>query len=357
MAVNPWSRWSKKPTKIFYSVAAQEDNLGDLIIRLRMLNWLKEAGGAIVVYVGPMSDSYLEAFSFGTQVKIVRSKVEFIKVLLGALLQHRVFIILPPGPKTLRGIRDMATNLATILVNVVISTGGGGILQAGASFRQTEGVGRKFHKLKTSLFRICIVRDLGSFVSQKAAVAPDIAFADWKVRSDKERFRLSISLRSDQNVDREILSKYRKIAEDNGWQLTFVSQVQRDDAMHKDLASEFSADLVSWKGNHVNQLERVRKTYAESVAVLTDRLHAMIFASNLGALPLALVHPGNDKLTSSFEHVLEIPLIESGTGEIDSSVSDFVRSHAKNPEQLTRRLSDVYRRIDDIKLKVQSTLC
>lgn len=356
MADNPWSWKKKRPTKVFYSVAAQEDNLGDLIIRLRMLNWLRESGDAIVVYVGPMSDSYLESFSFDAQTILVKSKVDFIKILLGALLQHRVFIILPPGPKTLKGIRDMATNLATILVNVVVSAGGGGILQIGASFRQTEGVGRKFHKLKTSLFRVCVVRDVGSFVTQRAAIAPDIAFEDWRERCGAERFRLSISLRSDQNVDRQILSEYRKLAEENGWQLTFVSQVQRDDVIHQDLASEFNADLVSWRGSHANQLERVRKTYAESVSVLTDRLHALIFASNLGALPLALVHPSNDKLTSAFDHVLKIPLIESGTGTLDSSVSDLVQSHARNPEHLTRKLSDAYRRIDDINIMVQSAL-
>lgn len=342
--------WLKKrPTCVFYSVSAQEDNLGDIAIRLRMLKWLKESSDAIVVYVGPMSEDYLQPFGLEDGIDVVDSKLQAMLRLFRTLVRHRVFLVLPPGPSAFGRVRNSFRSIATIIASLVLTSGGGGVIQVGASYRGEGFISRKLHELKTALFRLCVVRDSKSFASKRSVMAPDLAFENWQNAGKPSRTRLSVSLRSDYEVDEDVLQQIRNISEDNGWKLTFVSQVRRDDIKHRELASEFGADVVSWENNHGIQFERVKTAYAESVAVFSDRLHGLIFSSNMGALPIALLHPGNDKLTSTFQPVIDLPTVESGSGVIANSVIEAIQTHAQNPQTRMQAAQESSTKLEEIR--------
>ncbi|MEY8579099.1 polysaccharide pyruvyl transferase family protein [Corynebacteriaceae bacterium 6-324] len=341
---------------VFYSVAAQEDNLGDIAIRLRMLNWLKGSADVLIVYTGPMSESYLQPFGFDDRIDLTHSKPHILIKLLRALVQYRVFLVLPPGPSGFGGARNMLRSLATIVANLVLNIGGGGILQVGTAYRGAGRISVKLHELKTALYHLCVVRDSKSIASNRTLTAPDLAFEGWESTENLQRTRLSVSLRSDYEVDENVLQQFRTISENNGWKLTFVSQVQRDDARHRELALKYGADVISWEGNHGAQFERVKAAYSESIAVLSDRLHGLIFSSNMGALPIALVHSGNDKLTSTFQLVIDLPRVNSGSDEIPNSVIESIHTHSIDPEPRMREMQESRMKLKDIKMLVLEAL-
>lgn len=340
---------NNRPTCVFYSVAAQEDNLGDIAIRLRMLNWLKESSDTVIVYTGAMSEDYLQPFKLDERIDAVDSKPQAILRLIRSLIRYRVFLVLPPGPSAFGKARNSIRSLGTIIASLVLTLGGGGVLQVGAAYRGEGLVSRKLHELKTTLFRLCVVRDSKSFASNRSMIAPDLAFEDWESAEKPARTRLSVSLRNDYRVDEEVLQKYKNISENNGWKLTFVTQVRRDDVRHRELAFKYGADVVSWKNSHGTQFERVKTAYAESVAVLSDRLHGLIFSSNMGALPIALLHSGNNKLTSTFEAVVELPAVESGSGVISCSVVEAIHKHTQNPEPRMIVLNESRRKLMEMR--------
>lgn len=356
MANNLRSWFRNQPTCVFYSVSAQEDNLGDIAIRLRMLDWLKESADSVIVYAGPMSEEYLQSFGFEETIDVVRSKSQVMFKLCRNLFRSRIFLVLPPGPSSFGGLRNSLRSLSTVAATLVLRASGGGVIQVGTAYRGGGPLSRRLQVFKTSLFQLCVVRDTNSIASHRSINAPDLAFQDWESTEKLERKRLTVSLRSDYEVDEKVLQQFKTIAADNGWTLTFVSQVRRDDIKHRELALKYSADVVSWEGSHGAQFNRVKTVYAESVAMLSDRLHGLIFSSNMGALPIALVHPGNDKLTSTFQSVIDVPRVIAGSGEIPSYVIDSIRTHEQNPEILRRDLQVSRMKLNEIRLLVLGAL-
>lgn len=349
-------RFRNRPSSVFYSISAQEDNLGDIAIRLRLLDWMRETTHEIFVYVGPMSAGYLQPFGLDDRVTIVDSKLKGIKILFKSLLTKRVFLVFPPGPSSFGGLKNSFRSLSVIFASTILSICGGGALQVGASYRRSGLMGAKVHKLKTYLFRLCVVRDSKSFASSRAVVAPDLAFGAWESRDQLSRFRLTISLRSDYELDEQLILNCKRLADANGWRLTFVTQVRRDDERHRELADRYSADLITWDETHLIQFETVQQTYTESLVVLTDRLHGLIFSSNCGALPVALIHSGNDKLTSTFEPVIEVLKVCSGTGEIPDEVIDQIHRHSENPGLRRGALRHAKEELENVRKSVLGAL-
>lgn len=332
MLSDMWKSRMKRPSRVFYSVSAQNDNLGDIAIRLRMLGWIRQSGAEVFVYTGPMSEEYLEAFDLSSDVTILRSKVDGFKMLLASLFRYRVFLVFPPGPSTFGGFKNTLRSLGIVAAIFAVSAVGGGAIQVGTSYRNVGRGGRLVHKYMTALLRMCVLRDVNSFAADSSFVAPDLAFKSMEIPKPSSRFRLSVSLRNDYNVNVPLMRHCKQLADENGWRLTFVTQVERDGLNHHRLADQLGADLVCWEGTHVEQFNRVKKAYAESVAVLTDRLHALIFSANSGAMPIALVHDGNDKLTSTFDHILDLAQIKSNSDVFPDSILHRVEAHSENPD-------------------------
>src|SRR5699024_276990 len=103
----------------------------------------------IFVYVGPMSAGYLEPFDLDENINIVESRLESIGLFFRSVFTKRVFLVFPPGPNSYGGFKNSLRNIAEIIATVVLSVGGGGTLQVGASYRRRGAIGAGLHKLKT----------------------------------------------------------------------------------------------------------------------------------------------------------------------------------------------------------------
>src|SRR4051794_14384112 len=86
----------------FYSVAAQQDNLGDLVIRRTVLEWIAEATDNISLFRGNMSGSYTAALALPWKSSSYQQVAPFIRSWLKSCATERTRFILAPGPRVAR---------------------------------------------------------------------------------------------------------------------------------------------------------------------------------------------------------------------------------------------------------------
>jgi hypothetical protein len=129
----------------------------------------------------------------------------------------------------------------------------------------------------------------------------------------------ALSFRSDILIDPDRLGNLVETLRDEGLEPILVSQVKRDDVQHLRLAHALDIKVVSWDGRtHAEQLQRVQDAYARSRVVVSNRLHALIFGMQEGAVPVAMLDGNSDKLLSTLEHVLPIISIPTSLMGLDS---------------------------------------
>ena len=72
---------------VFCTIAAQEDNLGDIEIRQRMLDLVSHPDVRLHISRGRMSDSYVAAFDLPPGSRVYRSRLRQGLALVGSVLR------------------------------------------------------------------------------------------------------------------------------------------------------------------------------------------------------------------------------------------------------------------------------
>lgn len=291
---------------VFYSVAAQWDNLGDIEIRNAALDWIRGTGSDVIAYSGSMPAAYVAAFDADDeQVRFVTGAAHYQALLWSHLLRRRASIVFAPGPQAFGPrLKTMGKSLVNLLNVTAVRASGGAVLAAGRSLRGRGRLARRIEVAVVALFQLYVVRDTRSaaVLGQDLVNAPDLAFAhDFGPAADSgKRTDVIISLRGDRPIEVDGLRSVVEVLKAEGLRPVFVTQVKRDDDQHRSLAATFGVSAVLWEEHsHTDQLKRARNAYANAGAVLSNRLHALIFGIQHGAAPIAVLDKGSDKLTST----------------------------------------------------------
>lgn len=348
---------SKRPTLVLYSLAAQEDNLGDIVIRKRLLTWLDSQDYKLCLYVGAMSESYLRAYEIPPHIPIIRSKTKVAGLAVSSSFRNRLILVFPPGPKSFGGLKNSIRSLVLLIASYLTSLSGGGAILVGGSFRANGKDYWDLHRRFINSLKLCVVRDDNSGVGGNSMVklAPDLGIYREPGFNQSNRFRLSISIRNDKKINSRLLEIMKNSGISNHLKLTLVTQVKRDDAQHKVLADSLGADLIEWSGDHSAQMERVREAYAESVVIVSDRLHALILGMNNGAYPVILKHPNVDKLTSTLNHVIDAPLMSTQEETLTPAFKERALENINSLQELNSTLDkveDLLKEVEDEVLRV-----
>lgn len=298
---------STSQAPIFYSVSAQHDNLGDIEIRRQMLSWLRETGRPLVIFGGPMPQSYKEAMGL-VPTEIVVSSVKFELELLKAALQGRAAFILAPGPQVF-GPRRLAVRSAINLLNAaIVRARGGHCIAVGRSLRGVTSLGKFLDRTLVRLFDIYSVRDDVSAAQIGLALQrhPDMAFGHLDTAAtSRTRKLVTISLRYDRLVQVESLRPLIDECRKHGLDVVFASQVHRDDDQHARLARDLGVRAELWgQRSHTEQEEALRSSYRRTLFSVSNRLHGLIMAAQCGSLPVTLSADSSDKISSTFKDVL-----------------------------------------------------
>lgn len=293
---------------VFMSASAQEENLGDLILRREMISWLRSTGQLLHVYVGAMPAKYVKALDL-EDATVYRSSGSWGKALLRSSARREAALVFSPGQQ---GLMRRKLEFEHALVNVGFATavrlGGGQVMKIGRSLEGSSRLMLGLERMLARLSNVYVSRDQVSAdrIPARPAVMPDVAVgaSHGEVHRGAQRTYFAMSWRHDREVDHGLVSAMITNAREASLVPIFVSQVWKDSPQHAALASEFGVDHLAWDDrDHVAQLARVEAIYAKTSVMVSNRLHAIIMAWNLGAVPFGYSGPGDSKIWNHLDEL------------------------------------------------------
>ncbi|WP_315095715.1 hypothetical protein [uncultured Cellulomonas sp.] len=285
---------------ILVSAKAQEDNLGDVIIREAHVDWLSGVGAPVVSSRG-VSESYMAVFDLPPGAATQNREIQ---LLWSLVRRRRSVLVFAPGEQLLA---DTPGGLAKVVVNLIASglvrLRGGAVIKVGRGYR---GAGRIAVALERLQLRLCTAawsRDSAApSMFPGMNLMPDIALASSHLAGPvypgiERRGSFAFALRSDRAHYRQQFTAVLEACRSASSATPLgVVQVGRDETLVSGLADDLDTEPLNWRGDHLNQLRRVVDAYDRSSFVVSDRLHVLLFAARRGCVPIGYESGSSDKL-------------------------------------------------------------
>ncbi|MDT9593561.1 hypothetical protein RDV89_10820 [Nocardioides zeae] len=292
--------------KIFVPAVGQEENIGDIILRRPLLDWLRESGD-LHVYLGHCDTAYETALGLSPSDRVYRSFARwYIALLASAVRRRRMAYAFKPGEiqMTLSGMKE---HIAVLPVTAVMRMRRHPIVRVGAGTRDFNRFFAAILRLGSRLTPGARWRDTGTAAALKGATMPDLAFAEGATEEEMQdegpRDLVVVSMRGDRPADHgPLVAATKRFAATQGYDVVVVSQVLRDNALAESLAHLLDAEVQTFGENeHSSQEQRVRGTYRRAAVVVSDRLHVLIAAVTEGASLVGIQSDGSKKLERHFQ--------------------------------------------------------
>lgn len=355
--------------EIFVPARGQYDNIGDILLRRQLLDWLR-ASGPLHVYVGEAPAGYAEGLGLGPDDVQYRSFRQWYAAALRSAARGRASYVFKPGEiqLTLMGMKE---HLAMLPVLALVRARHGRVVRVGVGSRNFAPLPRALMAPSIALSNVSLWRDAATAgYLRQGSIMPDLAFAsvssslkpgseestgldpDFGARRDV----LVVSMRSDLDYPSEAwLAGVRAVAADNDLKIWCVTQVLRDDDKCGQLATDLAGQALRWNGTaHDEQEQRLRALYRRAALAVSDRLHVLVGALTEGAVPAALlVDARSDKIARHFAaaglHDVCIASAHLSAAEITRRLQNLLGrrapilaglAEAQNELQTVRRLLD-----------------
>ncbi len=322
---------------VYVRCTAQDDNLGDVVLRRRALRSLR-AAGRLHVFVGPASDGLLEALSLSPSDTIYRQEADWRR---SCLERRRGSMVLADQPGEFQMQRYYVwQQLRLVPMARHVRRHGGTVVRAGLGARSHHPLFSRLLKPLMTHADVLAWRDEDTRSSLRGGgTMPDWAFDDLGPDVDathapltgppatdvpqQRRGVLAVSMRGDRPAPPpEWVEAVRAFCTDRSLRPVVVTQVHRDGARSRDLARLLHADLVAWSSEtHRDQELHLRDVYRRSEMVLSDRLHVLIVALTEGATPVCVTSNPEVKVGRHFD---EICLPGVSTEVADVTTADIV---------------------------------
>lgn len=352
-------------TNIYFWCTGQDENIGDVLLRRRMLRTLR-LHGVVHAYVGPRaSDGFIESL-IGNDERVVlhRAFLPFVRSATASVMRRSGVLVFNPGEIRCSGWYAKHHGLL-LPTQLVARLRGVPIIRAGVGTRNDHWFWKIPLVLSVRLSTLNIWRDeFSRSVFGQGTVMPDWGFDE---RLDgvpaagalPPRTLLAVSLRGDRPPQSdEWVNGVRATAQRLGLRLVALSQVKRDTEMNRQLSVRLGCDLVDWPTDvsHREQERAVRDVYQRSALVLSDRLHGLIMGISEGALPVGLVEREDAKTGGHFE-AASIPRISAdSTGWSSEKVSEFIEGVMSRREEIDGLLADARERVRDMDVAIAAAL-
>ena len=341
--------------KVFGSIAAQHDNLGDIAIRRVFFQKYTDEGRSLVLLCKGMPTTYIELFNFSPHVTLVPNSIAFQLKLLWEALNRRADLVYAPGPHRLDDDPKAIAKTILMLANIALIRASGGVIQtAGRALRGNGRLSWILERQIVRLSRLYVVRDSASLALMENEVlhAPDLAFGmDRTARaSNHPRKLVALSFRNDTNIDLDTFERLIASLKVHNFNPVLVSQVRRDDVQHEKLATKFGLEAFLWgKKSHTDQQSVVDSVYRRSFAVISNRLHGLIFGIMAGAIPVEYRIGASDKISSTVTPWF-------GSYPIISDQEHAPGANTETIQSLIEDLKDFDQRVDSVRTSVDHTL-
>lgn len=294
---------------IFVPARGQYENIGDILLRRQLLDWLR-GSGRLRVYTGYSKDGYDDGLKLQPDDVRYRSFLRWYLAALRSAARGRASYVFKPGEIQLTLI-GMKEHLSMLPVVALVRATGGAVARVGVGSRGFARLPRALIRPSIALSTVSLWRDasttryLGS-----GETMPDLGFGEGEHRADDledlgERDVLVVSMRSDlgyrPDPSEEWLRGIRDFASRRGLAIWTATQVHVDDERTARLAETLGGNALRWDGvAHGEQEQRLRALYRRAAVVVSDRLHVLVAAVTEGAVPAGLLLDSSDKIERHF---------------------------------------------------------
>ncbi|MGS0683815.1 hypothetical protein ACVBEQ_01460 [Nakamurella sp. GG22] len=337
------------PVRVFVDIRGQVDNLGDSVLRRAWLDALRPIG-TLHAMTGS-DDDYRAGLGLRSADMEFRDWTAWYREALRAAVTGRVVFAVNSGELSVH--RQFVKRLLwQIPLAALVRLSGGRVVLAGVGFRAGSGRLARAVRGVTTFASVVSWRDHWT----RDLIGTGTVHPDWAFRTggpdvgEADRRTIAVSLRGDRPEPSESwLTGVRETAAANDCSIVVVTQVRSDQPRSEQLARLLHADRIDWfTGSHLEQERVVRAVYGSSVAVVSDRIHALILGLTEGAVPVGLTTGNAEKINRTFATVTEQVV---GAG-VDGMSADDVRTFAQQLIQarpaLLRDLAAGRRSLDDL---------
>lgn len=334
----------------FLWLLGQDDNIGDVVLRRRLLRAAHDAG-TVHVYVGRASSGYVESLTHDLDCTVYTDSKEWLVAALKAASRPGFGFAFNPGEvRANKTIGSWYLKVAPLVLlaklrrQKILSIGLGLFPSSATWLKVIAGVTRRASTVAW--------RDTESPAAIGfGRVAPDLAFAENPIDiPTAERNTLAVTFRSDRTPPSdETIDAMREFASENQLDITAFVQVRHDSAATTRLAEQLGANLLEWPEDrdHWQQEVLCRELFSRSRVVVSDRLHGLIMGASEGAIPLPISNDQDSKLARHFA-AIELHDMHFDTRNADKTA---VQAHLTD---LLDREAEIHGRLDAARRKVQS---
>ena len=355
--------------EIFAVGRGQYENIGDIILRRQLLEWVRPANGRLHVYVGASPDGYDEGLGLVPGDVVYRSFTKWYGAALAAASRGEACYVFKPGEIQLTLI-GMKEHISMLPLLSLIRLRGGRAVRAGVGSRNFAPVPRALMRPSIALSDLTLWRDVktADYMGVGAAM-PDLAFGEGAGDGEIEQFArdaagrdvLVISLRADENPpypSQLWLDGVRAYAARNSLEIWAVTQVYVDNERSRRLAADLGGQLLGWDdmSGHDVQEAKLRALYRRAAIVLSDRLHVIVAAFTEGAVPVGALSNSSDKIERHFATIGITGVTIRTTADSEPEVVAALEGLAARRAEMFDRLRSARVELREIMSLVQRTL-
>ena len=344
--------------KVFAIGRGQYENVGDIILRRQLLDWVRPLG-ELHVYVGHSPTGYSEGLHLSPDDREYRSLRDWYREALAAARRGEAVYVFKPGEIQLTLI-GMKEHLSMLPLLVTLRRHGGAAVRVGVGTRNTAALPRALMRPSLALSDLTLWRDdMTAEYMRHGRAMPDLAFGEGAddaavagfAGPSPERDVLVVSMRADHLAppypDRAWLDGVRRHADEAGLENWAVTQVHVDNDRTLRLAHDLGGQALTWEdlAGHDEQEKRLRELYARTAMALSDRLHVLVAAFTEGAVPAAPLIRPSDKVDRHFT-TIGIPDVSFVTAGMPAAeLAARLEQTAERRPEMFRQLADARRRL------------
>lgn len=348
--------------QIFIVLTGVSGNLGDAVIRRRILNWVRGTG-TIHAYFGRTTPGWVEQIgltegehSYGAG----RRRDWLKKLIFGKGPRAWVF---DPGEVPL-GREHLKSEVVFLVIAVLVKARGGKIIRPPRAIGDYSPLVGWFYRQSARLSDEVLWRDEASLARMRVGtLVPDTAFSEPRIPGAEpgDRNFMILSLRGKRPIpSEEWFEALRRFSTSSGLPIKIVSQVDEDEKRSDELAARLGNDVAEYlpwgSRSDAEQEAYVRELYRTADLVVSDRLHVLILSSVAGAIPAEVVPAPKPKVKDHFA-VAGYPDVSFDSAATSAEeIIDFLSRQLTRREELDGVLTSAFSRLDVEVTRIRSVL-
>lgn len=345
--------------QIFCNIMGQHDNLGDVVLRRRLLEVVRPSGDLHLLTGGASSDYVGALVQEGDTV--YTDPVVWTAAAKASAARQKTFYFAKPG-ELIFSSTQLRKLLKERALHAAMRQSGGEAFVLGVGARTSPTfLQRAITRYALGRAKLIAWRDLRTMRDMRFGVLyPDWAFGYGAGPAPQERVRdrLILSMRVDRPMPEQAwIDAVRRFAERRQLRIVVVWQVERDRERSQALAAALGAELGPWIKDDFDATEaELRLLYRQARLVVSDRLHVLILAATEGAVPACLTMHKEEKIGRHFDAIELEGTAEHVEGLTSEQIQDRLAWHEARVGEVATAVGQARVKVRELEEQVVRTL-